>query len=202
MGGRSFSRRSPGAFCGVGCRAEFVLENVVAVWHDPPMNTAAMTWAEVCAIPWLKDIPAKIETNNQNKIIMSPETTWHGDFQGEVYHNLRRLMPEGRALIECPIDTTDGTRVPDVGWISRARWLPHRRSTSLPIAPEICVEILSPSNTREEMLGKMLLYYAAGAEEVWLCDEEGVLEFFAKGRSESVAVSALCPDFPQRLDVE
>lgn len=36
------------------------------------MSTTTLAWDEVCALPWLKDIPAKIETNKHNKILMSP----------------------------------------------------------------------------------------------------------------------------------
>ena len=92
----------------------------------------------------------------------------------------------------------------DVAWISKARREPHKRATVLPIAPEICVEILSPCNTREEMIEKMRLYYAKGAQEVWLCDEEGRMEFFtAVSAPEPVSVfSVLCPDFPRQLDVD
>ena len=160
------------------------------------MNTRTLSWADVCAIPWLKDIPAKIETNKHNKIIMSPAPTWHGSYESDIGRHLHRLMQGGRVINECPIDTTDGTRVADVAWMSKDRFLPHRRSVSLPISPEICVEVLSPSSNRQEMLEKMQLYYAAGASEVWLCDEHGNIEFFVKDQLDSVPRSVLCPDFP------
>lgn len=164
------------------------------------MSTTTLTWADVCAIPWLKDIPAKIETNKYNKIIMSPASTWHGSYESEIGLQLNRLLPGGRIINECPIETSDGTRVADVAWMSKDRFRPHRRSISLPVAPEICVEVLSPSNSRAEMLGKMNLYYAAGASEVWLCDDHGRMEFFVKGSTESVPNSAMCPDFPSCID--
>mgnify|MGYP001313879954 CR=1 FL=1 len=37
-------------------------------------------------------------------------------------------------------------------------------------APEICLEILSPSNSIVEMEMKRALYFEAGAREVWECD--------------------------------
>ena len=41
------------------------------------------------------------------------------------------------------------------------------------------------------------LYLAAGATEVWLCDEAGALKFFnADGE---LPASVLCPKFPQSL---
>ena len=166
------------------------------------MRANALTWAEVCAIPWLENIPAKIETNKDNKIIMSPASTWHSSYESDIAHHLRSLLPGGRVMTECPIDTAEGTRVADVAWMNKERFRPHRRSMSLPIAPDICVEVLSRCNTRQEMLGKMRLYYAAGAQEVWLCDERGQMEFFVKEQLEPVPRSVMCPDFPLCIDDE
>ncbi len=78
-----------------------------------------LTWAEVCAIPWLRDIPAKIETNKNNKILVSPVSSWRGSYEFRVGTRLFHLLPGGEVMTECPIETTDGTRVADVTWMSR-----------------------------------------------------------------------------------
>lgn len=162
----------------------------------------ALTWENLIADRSLRNLPYKIETNRHNKILMSPASFWHGDYQSTINVLLSRLVPCGRTVIECAIQTSEGVRVPDVAWISLERRKPHRRAVVLPIAPEICVEILSPSNSRGEMLEKMTLYFAKGAQEVWLCDEEGRMEFFtALSAPESVPSSEMCPDFPQQIDV-
>ena len=162
-----------------------------------------MTWEDILADRSLRDLPYKIETNRYHKIIMSPASAWRGNFEYEVGLLLGRLLPLGKIINEAPIRTAEGVRVADVGWMSRERWSPQRRATALERAPEICVEILSPSNCREEMLEKMSLYYASGAEEVWLCDEEGRMEFFTVSSApQPVAVSVLCPDFPKQIDVD
>jgi Uma2 family endonuclease len=161
-----------------------------------PMSSPTIPWAEVCALPWLKDIPAKIETNRQNQILVSPASSWQRRYASKITFLLQKFLPGGETFNECPIETEDGTRVADGAWMSRERLLPHKRAISLPIAPEICVEVLSPSNTREDMLQKRLLYYAAGADEVWLCDEHGNMEFFVRGQPDSVERSWLCPEFP------
>lgn len=163
----------------------------------------ALTWEDIIADRSLRDLPYKIETNRYNKIIMSPASYWHSDYQTEIAALLRQLLPEGRATVECAVQTAEGVRVPDAVWMSKMRRAPHRRASALPIAPDICVEVLSPSNSREEMLEKMTLYYAKGAQEVWLCDEEGRMEFFtALSAPEPVPVSVLCPDFPRQINVD
>lgn len=164
---------------------------------------STLTWEEIIADPALKNLPYKIETNRYNKIIMSPASSWHGNYEYEVGVLLGRLLEGGKVIMEAPVRTSEGVRVADVGWMSRERWQPHRRTAALPIAPEICVEILSPSNSREEMMEKMALYYEKGALEVWLCDEDGRLEFFtARSGPQPVAASEFCPAFPHQIDVD
>lgn len=163
----------------------------------------ASIWDEIVADRSLRDLPYKIETNRFDKIIMSPASFWHGHYEYELGKLLDHLLPGGKIIQECPIQTTEGVRVADVAWISVERRTPYKKCTVLPLAPEICVEILSPSNRREEMLEKMVLYYAKGAQEVWLCDEEGRLEFFtALSAPEPVEASVLCPDFPKQIDTD
>jgi Uma2 family endonuclease len=163
----------------------------------------ALTWEEIIADRSLRDLPFKIETNRYNKIIMSPASSWHGNYESKITVLLHRLLEGGETITECPVRTSEGVRVADVAWMSRERWLPHKRSAALPVAPEICVEILSPSNSREEMLEKMTLYYARGSQEVWLCDEAACMEFFtALSAPQPVPASVLCPEFPLQIDVD
>lgn len=161
-----------------------------------------ISWAEVCESPHLKDLPYKIETNRYGKILMSPTYLWHGNYQFEIGSLLKKLLPQGRVITECAVETTDGTRVADVAWISKERFAPYKKAYSLPIAPEICVEILSNSNTKEEMQGKMQLYFSAGAQEVWLCDESGKIEFYCFDSAQALPSSRLCPRCPGKLKVD
>ena len=163
----------------------------------------ALTWEDIIADRSLRDLPYKIETNRYNKIIMCPASAWRGNCEHEIGLLLRQFLPRGKVINEAPVRTSEGVRVADAAWMSRERWQPNRRAVALPIAPEICVEILSPSNGREEMLEKMTLYYAKGAQEVWLCDEEGRIEFFtAASAPQPMPASVLCPEFPQQIDVD
>ena len=47
-------------------------------------------------------------------------------------------------------------------------------------APEICIEIVSLSNSRKEMKEKIELYLAKGALEVWICADDGTVSHFSR----------------------
>jgi Uma2 family endonuclease len=61
------------------------------------------------------------------------------------------------------------------------------------LAPEICVEVLSESNTEEKMQAKRALYRKIGAEEVWIVGEEGEIRFFGEEEKERSDIAPGCP---------
>jgi Uma2 family endonuclease len=157
----------------------------------------SMTWVEACNDKSLQNLPYKIELNRQGKIIMSPTRNQHGFFQGEIAHLLRQQLPHGRVITECAIDTDEGTYVADATWVSTERFKVIRDESSSSIAPEICVEIWSPSNSVEELEMKKRLYFEKGALEFWYCDATGQITQFDK--SGELAQSKLCPQFPRQV---
>lgn len=153
-----------------------------------------MNWQQVCEDKSLADLPYKIELNRHGQIIMSPARSKHSIFQGRIQRHLNALMKGGEAFPECAVDTSDGTKVPDVVWASEAKLTKHFDLASWPEAPEICVEVLSHTNTDVEMATKRRLYFERGAIEVWLCSEQGQMTFF--GSNGQLVTSALCSNFP------
>ncbi|MDQ3624585.1 MAG: Uma2 family endonuclease [Verrucomicrobiota bacterium] len=122
----------------------------------------------------LARIEGRIETDRHGHIVMSPPPAFsHGSYQSEIARQLKTLLPHGRSVTECPISTADGVKAIDVAWVSDTRLAAIGDSICLSAAPEICVEVLSPSNTGAEMQEKKALYFAAGAQEVWFCDQDG-----------------------------
>ena len=92
-----------------------------------------------------------------------------------------------------------GRKVADAAWGSDAFFARHGMNTPYSQAPELCVEIRSPSNSSGEMLAKKDLYLACGAQEFWLVDEGGRLRFYSyRGEQEQ---STLFADFPSSLAV-
>lgn len=134
-------------------------------------------WHEVLEDPTLQDLPYKIELNAWGKVEMSPPAVGHARLQTALAVALTQQLPEGIALTECPILTDIGIRAPDVVWASAEFRKRHKRSSPLPQAPEICVEIISPSNVEAEISEKIRAYLAAGAEEVWLVAQTGKVRF-------------------------
>lgn len=160
-------------------------------------------WARVLADPWLQSLPYRIETDRYGHIIMSiPPAPEHGESQADIAYHLRVLLPHGRVITECPVSTSKGTRGADVVWTTRERRRAQRGQVCLTCAPEICVEVFSPSNSPAEMREKRALYFEAGAEEVWFCHRDGRMEFFCKDAPEMPVASRICPAFPARIELE
>lgn len=159
-----------------------------------------MEWLDLCADPVLKDLPYKVELDQWGQIVMSPASVRHVLFQNAIAEQLRALVSEGKALLELPIQTADNIKVPDVVWLSQERYQQIKHSAVSPIAPELCVEVMSPANTRAQMNHKRDLYFAAGALEFWVCDEAGEVAFYdATGL---LGQSRLIPAFPRRIELD
>jgi Uma2 family endonuclease len=131
-----------------------------------------MQWNEVIANPFLQNLPFKIELNKWGKVEMSPASNQHGKLQVDISKELGKKRG-GVVISECSIQTTDGVRVADVAWLSNALYQKLGTQTPYSQSPEICVEIMSPSNSWAEMHMKASLYLAAGAKEVWIQPLDG-----------------------------
>lgn len=159
-----------------------------------------MEWQEVCDDPQLRNLPYKIELTGAGRIIMSPAKTLHSALQWAVMQLIyQQLGNTGRVLPECPIQTQDNVKVADVAWLSEARFAQVRDETACSVAPEVCVEIMSASNTERETQDKCALYLEAGALEVWVCKEDGSLRFFDSSGQRNGSV--LIPGFPTWVQV-
>ena len=162
-------------------------------------------WDEVLADPFLASLEQRIETDSFGQIIMMPPPGFfHSRFQARVMLLLDQFLGErGSAQPECPLSTSGGVKGIDVIWISHERLKTALDGQLLKQAPEICVEVVSPTNTRPELLEKKRLYFEAGAEEVWICGEDGSLSFFLRSApNEEAPGSDFCPTFPTQLPLD
>lgn len=68
-------------------------------------------------------------------------------------------------------DDRQTVRSPDAAVVLRDR-LPAVPDTFVPLAPDLAVEVLSPSDRMADAMGKVSMYLQAGVRLVWLVDPE------------------------------
>jgi Uma2 family endonuclease len=162
--------------------------------------TRPLTWQDVLDDPSLQDLPYKIELNERGEIVMSPATNLHGLYQSEINILLRAILSEGRCITECSVQTRKGVKVADVAWLSKEFIAQHGFDTPYDRAPDVCVEIISPSNSKTAIREKIKLYLERGAKEVWTCDLEGNVRFY--GADGNLERSEVVTKFPARVTLE
>jgi Uma2 family endonuclease len=155
------------------------------------------TWDEVVADSQLQDLPYKLELNRNGEVVMNAVRVIHALLVDEIQRVLIRSSREGRTPPEFPIQTSDGVRSPDLVWISDDRKNKTRNQSAAQLAPELCIEVMSPGNQFAHLQAKGLLYLEAGALEYWICEEQGRMHFF--DQSGELNQSQLFPAFPQSI---
>lgn len=157
-------------------------------------------WDELLDDPDLARIEGRIEMDRHGQIIMSPPAgTNHGRYEAKIALLLGRLLQNGEPMTEIPISTVDGVKATDVAWASTKTLRELANRQCFVKAPEICVEVLSPRNTKAEILEKRRLYFDAGAKDVWVCSRTGEMTFYTAKSEAPMPRSKVCPKFPSKI---
>jgi len=91
---------------------------------------------------------------------------------GSLIANYSRSKRLDRVVVLTERDP-DTVRGPDIFYWSAERLPLDQNPKGYPdVAADLCVEVLSPSNTLKEILGKMREYFAIGVRMVWIIDPE------------------------------
>src|SRR5205814_3129933 len=115
------------------------------------------------------------------RLVMTPPAVYHGLVQGRLAVKLKNALG-GEVFTEVPIATPVGLFLPDIAWASDAFMSTHGAENPLMRAPDICIEVVSPSNSLKEMTEKRDAYLALGAREVWLVYSQSKrCEFYGPG---------------------
>jgi Uma2 family endonuclease len=120
----------------------------------------------LCEDPLYANVPGKIEIDVWGRLLMSPPSNYHGAIQSRLGQKLAALG--GQVFMEASVVTTAGVFVADVAWASAEFMRRHNFETPFTSAPELCIEVVSPSNSVKELDEKRIAYLAAGAHEVWI----------------------------------
>jgi Uma2 family endonuclease len=65
----------------------------------------------------------------------------------------------------------DTVRAPDIAWFARGR-LPEGIQGYPELAPDLAIEVKSPSNSNPEMASKAAMWLSYGSQQVWVADPE------------------------------
>ena len=153
-------------------------------------------WAELAADP---DAPDHYEINEYGELIMSPRPS--NDHQRIVAAMAtaiaQQLGPE--AVAEVSVMTDRGIRVPDVVWMPPQKWQQSKGKTPLPLSPDLCVEVLSAGNTREEIAMKAGAYLRGGAREVIVVGLRGEIQFLGPEGERAESIFGLSLDLDRAL---
>lgn len=137
---------------------------------DKPLSNdeLAVRYRALCDDPCLVNVRGKIELDVWGRLLITPPpSVYHGRVQANLTYQLKAVLG-GHVITEAPIVTPGGLFLPDVAWASSTFMSAHRSEFALTQAPEICIEIVSPSNSVKELNEKRDAYLAAGAAEVWI----------------------------------
>jgi Uma2 family endonuclease len=135
---------------------------------EAPLSDEALgaMYRKMCEDPLLANVPGKIELDRWGRMVMSPPSNYHGTLQARLVMRLAKLG--GEAIVEASVLTPIGLLVPDVAWASPQFIAAHHDETPFVSAPELCIEVTSPSNSRKELTEKVEALLLAGALEVWI----------------------------------
>ena len=103
----------------------------------------------------------------------------HGEIAGNVYVAIKlflRQHPIGRVSVEGGVITERGpdtVRGPDVSFMAKDRMpIGERMNRFADQTPDLCVEVVSPSNTRVMLNAKIAEYFSTGRRMVWVVDPD------------------------------
>ena len=137
-----------------------------------PRDALLRRWQDVLRDPLLRETPYRVELNRWGTIEMTPVKPHHSRVAKRLADALEAALG-GEAYTELAIALPTGLRVPDVAWCSQeflsrhaAEFNPGNLALSEP--PELCIEVMSESNTIGELKEKIDAYVAAGAQEAWI----------------------------------
>ncbi len=137
----------------------------------PAATAELVTFAELEQLP---DVPGyRYELHHGELVQVAPPKHRHIEAQDSLGDLLKRIAGrQGKVVVECGFRAHPDHeyRVADVAFIARERWKAIPKDGNLQGAPDLVVEVLSPSNTAWEIFDKEHLCLDNGAREFWVVD--------------------------------
>lgn len=114
-------------------------------------------------------------STSENLIPGLPESRV-GQYAGTIAELLLSKLQGGKLVFNIPVETPDGIRVVEVGWISSSRIQTLRTEPSWNAAPDIVVNFISESMSEYEADQARHLFVKCGARESWVVWPNGIIK--------------------------
>lgn len=118
----------------------------------------------------MPDDPLRYELRHGHLECMAPPKSGHQRIQRRLQKLLEARLPEGEAVAELGFKAAEQYEYwyADVGYVAKARFDAVPADKYLQGAPDLMVEVLSPSNTADEIQDRMETCLAAGCQSFWV----------------------------------
>jgi Uma2 family endonuclease len=121
----------------------------------------------------LPDDDLRHELDEGELLTMAPASDEHGDVEGEFFYRLRDHAKKHSLGRVFPGDTgfrlTPHTvRSPDAAFVTKERLGPGYHGTFFPGAPDLALEVFSPSDSVPQLMRKVRQYLEHGCRVVWV----------------------------------
>ena len=149
--------------------------------------TTQLTWEEFLNLP---ETPGKQELLDGELIVLPPAKKRHDQISKLIQHLFETVLDVSRVWHETGYQLARGWLVPDVS----VTWPDQPTENDwFQGAPMVAVEVVSPSNTPDQIDRKVGAYLEEGAAEVWvLYPNTRHMTVFRKGTWESVTENYRC----------
>jgi Uma2 family endonuclease len=133
-----------------------------------------MTAEDLLALP---DDDTRYELVEGELRAMAPASGPHGRDGGRIFGRLQQFTEEHDLGVVYLSDTgfvlrrnPDTVRCPDISFVRKSRLPETDEFGAVPFAPDLAVEVISPSNTVNEMSRKVQEFLDAGTSIVWVVE--------------------------------
>jgi ABC-type polysaccharide/polyol phosphate transport system ATPase subunit len=94
---------------------------------------------------------------------------------GAIGQYLCSRLPDGRLVMNVNVETPQGTRAADVGWVSNSRMKTMRTEPAWSASPDVAVSIVSMAKSPQQAEDDNHYLLRAGASEAWIIYPDGRL---------------------------
>ena len=91
-----------------------------------------------------------------------------GLFAGRMAKLVLDHLKDGQLIFNIPVETSDGIRIVDLGWVSNSRFKTLRTNPSWNAAPDLCISFISYHTAEQQADENAHHFLRSGCKEAWI----------------------------------